>query len=314
MQLYNINNNNNHNMATTSSSGILLSQITKSRNILANRFASNSLGIFECHAHEIQAMIDHNQLDMTFTPEKNTNFKLGDYVHISLPDGAENDHKDAIYKIIEINPTTKECTVALDVMQIYGTIVGTYSPDHLIRADVDIKDGVVKKRENIFKLSYLQQTVLPSNTPNKIYVKYMLNSSLNKEKLDEIREELFDITETLQKTDVLYIISKAPPNETIINKLKDIWDRYKIFIVVECIANLQFDILSHSLVPQHIIMDDAETEFVMKKFNITHLSQFPEISRFDPVARAICLRPGQVCRIIRPSKTSITTDYFRLCV
>jgi DNA-directed RNA polymerase subunit H (RpoH/RPB5) len=50
------------------------------------------------------------------------------------------------------------------------------------------------------------------------------------------------------------------------------------------------------------------------KYNITDKNQFPDISRFDPVARAIGLRPGQVCHIIRPSKTAIETDYYRVCV
>ena len=43
-------------------------------------------------------------------------------------------------------------------------------------------------------------------------------------------------------------------------------------------------------------------------------SQLPEISRYDPVALVIGLRPGEVCKIIRPSPTAITTEYFRLCI
>ena len=52
----------------------------------------------------------------------------------------------------------------------------------------------------------------------------------------------------------------------------------------------------------------------MKKYNITDKVQFPDISRFDPVARAIGLRPGQLCHIIRPSKTSIKANYYRICI
>ena len=51
----------------------------------------------------------------------------------------------------------------------------------------------------------------------------------------------------------------------------------------------------------------------MKRYNITDKVQFPNISRFDPVARAIGLRPGQVCGITRPSKTSIESNYYRIC-
>jgi DNA-directed RNA polymerase subunit H (RpoH/RPB5) len=43
-------------------------------------------------------------------------------------------------------------------------------------------------------------------------------------------------------------------------------------------------------------------------------TQFPDISRFDPVAQIIGIRPGQVCEIIRPSKTAISAYYYRICV
>ena len=50
-----------------------------------------------------------------------------------------------------------------------------------------------------------------------------------------------------------------------------------------------------------------------KRYNIVNDTELPEISRYDPVAQAIGMRPGQICKIIRPSKTAITTDYYRIC-
>ena len=50
------------------------------------------------------------------------------------------------------------------------------------------------------------------------------------------------------------------------------------------------------------------------KMNIVDNSKIPEISRFDPVAIAIGLRPGDICEIIRPSITSITGTYYRYCI
>jgi DNA-directed RNA polymerase subunit H (RpoH/RPB5) len=61
-------------------------------------------------------------------------------------------------------------------------------------------------------------------------------------------------------------------------------------------------------------MNKNQVREVMIRYNITDLNQIPDISRFDPVARAIGLRPGDVCHIIRPSKTSIKTNYYRICV
>jgi DNA-directed RNA polymerase subunit H len=127
-------------------------------------------------------------------------------------------------------------------------------------------------------------------------------------------DDLFVLTETLKKNDTLYIIIKDNVNETLINELKHIWERDGIFIIIENIKCLQFNILNHILVPNHNVMNDNEVKDVMIKYNIIDKNQFPDISRFDPVSRAIGLRPGQVCHIIRPSKTAIEADYYRICV
>ena len=122
------------------------------------------------------------------------------------------------------------------------------------------------------------------------------------------------MTETLKKSDTLYIIIKDDTNETLINELKHIWEKDGIFIIIENIKRLQFNILKHALVPEHKVMNKNQVREVMIRYNITDLNQIPDISRFDPVARAIGLRPGDVCHIIRPSKTSIKTNYYRTCV
>jgi DNA-directed RNA polymerase subunit H (RpoH/RPB5) len=98
------------------------------------------------------------------------------------------------------------------------------------------------------------------------------------------------------------------------NELKHIWESDGIFIVIESIKRLQFNILKHTLVPEHRILNNNEVTEIMKKYNITDKAQFPDISRFDPVARVIGLRPGEVCHIIRPSKTAIEANYYRVCV
>ena len=71
--------------------------------------------------------------------------------------------------------------------------------------------------------------------------------------------------------------------------------------------------MDNRLVPPHRPLNDTEKEAVKKEYNILEESQFPEISRFDPVALAIGLRPGQVVEIIRSSPTALTTKYYRLC-
>lgn len=148
----------------------------------------------------------------------------------------------------------------------------------------------------------------------KIYIRFYLTKMIRPANIQEMIDDLFNLEEVLTKDDTLFIITKDEMNETIINELKHIWEKDGIFIVIENIKRLQFNILKHVLVPEHIIMDDKEVEEVMKKYNIKHKIEFPDISRFDPVARVIGLRPGDVCRIIRASKTAITTEYYRVCI
>lgn len=155
---------------------------------------------------------------------------------------------------------------------------------------------------------------IPLEQNKKIYIRYYLGKALRPNNLQEMIDDLFILTETLSKNDTLYIIIKDDVNETLINELKHIWEKDGILIIIENIKRLQFNILKHILVPEHKIMNDDEIKLMCAKYNITNMEQLPEISRFDPVARAICLRPGQICHIIRPSKTSITSDYYRVCV
>ena len=75
-----------------------------------------------------------------------------------------------------------------------------------------------------------------------------------------------------------------------------------------------FNILDHKLVPEHRVMSEEEKQDIKQKYNIVKDSEFPEISRYDPVAMVIGLRPGMVCEITRSSKTAIQSKYYRLCI
>jgi len=153
-----------------------------------------------------------------------------------------------------------------------------------------------------------------TETPKKkIYIRYYLTSRPAPKNIQEMIDDLYVLTETLKKTDSLFIIIKDEPNETLINEIKHIWEADGIFIVIESIKRLQFNILEHTLVPPHRVLTESEVDTIMKRYNIIDKIQFPNISRFDPVARVIGLRPGQVCEIIRPSKTSIESKYYRIC-
>jgi DNA-directed RNA polymerase subunit H (RpoH/RPB5) len=117
----------------------------------------------------------------------------------------------------------------------------------------------------------------------------------------------------LSNTDSLIIVMKSEMNDANVAALNQIWDQSGIHIVIFSLDRLQFNILEHTYVPKHTIMTEEETQAMMAKYNIANPDMLPNISRYDPVAMAIGMRPGQVCKIERFSKTAVSTPYFRIC-
>jgi len=151
-------------------------------------------------------------------------------------------------------------------------------------------------------------------TKRKMYIRYFITKALRPQNIQEMLDDLFSLEEVLTKEDTLFIIIKEDINDTITQLLRHIWEQDGIFIVIQNIKRLQFNILEHSLVPFHRVLNTEEVDDVKKRYNIKDNGQFPDISRFDPVAQVIGLRPGQVCEIIRPSKTAIQAYYYRICI
>ena len=158
--------------------------------------------------------------------------------------------------------------------------------------------------------------LLKTKEDKKVYIKYSLSSKQVRwqNTLDETIEDLYFIDNTLTKDDDLIIIINEEPNDNLINKLKYIYDTDGIFIVVHNIARLQFNILNHTLVPDCKVLNKKEREEMIIKYNINNDKQLPEISRFDPQALALCVRPGQICEFNRKSVNSMNASYYRICV
>jgi DNA-directed RNA polymerase subunit H (RpoH/RPB5) len=148
----------------------------------------------------------------------------------------------------------------------------------------------------------------------KIYIRYYLGKTLRPQNIQEMIDDLYNLEEILEKQDTLMIITKEDMNESLMNLLKHIWEQDGIMIIIQSIKRLQTNILEHVLVPPHRVLSVIEKNELKRKYNIENDAQFPEISRFDAVSQVIGLRPGQICEIIRPSKTAIMTKYYRICV
>ena len=74
-----------------------------------------------------------------------------------------------------------------------------------------------------------------------------------------------------------------------------------------------FDIMSHDLVPLHIIILDKERKELLEKYNITP-ENLPKILDSDPVIKSIGAKPGQITKIVRKSHTAKEAIAYRLVI
>jgi DNA-directed RNA polymerase subunit H (RpoH/RPB5) len=155
--------------------------------------------------------------------------------------------------------------------------------------------------------------MLLKKSNKKTYVKYHLDKTLRPTNLYDYIEDLINLDNILNKTDDLIIIIKDEPNDSLKMTLANFWQQEGVFINVINIKRLQFNILNHELVPPHRVLNVEEADIIKKQYNIMDDSQIPDISRFSPVSQVIGIRPGQMCEIIRPSKTAIKSKFYRIC-
>jgi DNA-directed RNA polymerase subunit H (RpoH/RPB5) len=175
------------------------------------------------------------------------------------------------------------------------------------------KDFGINEVNTLIQTKQMDMLLKKTTTDKSVYVKYHLAKSLRPVNIYEYIEDLFTLEEVLQKKDDLIVIMKDEPNDTIRKTLTDIWEKDGIFIIVINIKRLQYNIMKHQLVPEHIVMSQEEAAAIKQKYNIHDDSQIPDISRFSPVSQVIGLRPGELCRIYRPSKTAIKAEFYRIC-
>lgn len=173
----------------------------------------------------------------------------------------------------------------------------------------------INEVDAMYSNSQLDMLLKHNESERKAYIKYYLTAKqIRPQNLDDIIEDLFIIENVLTKDDTLVIITEDEPNDTIVTKLKYLYDHDGIFVVIHNIRRLQFNILNHKLVPECTILQGNDVDDLKKKYNISNPMQLPEISRFDPQALAMCLRPGNICEFKRNSATAMFYNYYRICV
>jgi DNA-directed RNA polymerase subunit H (RpoH/RPB5) len=148
---------------------------------------------------------------------------------------------------------------------------------------------------------------------NKIYIWYYLKTTLQVQVISKKVEELFTVEEALTPDDTLFIITTKDNNSAShMTELNNLWHRHKIFVILYGIRRLQFNALTHSLVPPHRKLLTHEVDELRHKYQSKD-EILKTISRFDAIAQLIELRPGDICEIIQSNTMSITSLEYRVC-
>lgn len=183
----------------------------------------------------------------------------------------------------------------------------------------DYEDFSINEIDVMFTNSQLDMLLTHTEHKSKIYIKYYFSlkqtaKQIRPQNLDTIIDDLYHIDNILDINDTLIVIIDEEPNETIINRIKYLYEKEGIFVVIHNIKRLQFDIFDHIMIPEVQLMTVEEMNQLKINLNLKSLKLLPEISRFDPLALALTLRPEQVIKITRSSPTALTSDFYRICV
>lgn len=189
--------------------------------------------------------------------------------------------------------------------------------EYLKNIDYNINDYNSFDLNNIGILVENEQLdmLLTDSKNKKVYVKfYIFKSNLRLNVINEMISDLYVLEEILNPDDTLIIIIKDIPNASTKDIQSQIFSDENKFINIFGLDTLQFNILEHTLVPKHTVLSNDEIKEVKETYNISNNNQFPTISRFDPPVMAINAKPGDIIKIERSCKNSISSNYYRLCI
>lgn len=162
---------------------------------------------------------------------------------------------------------------------------------------------------------------LSKNGKELIQVHYEVDSTrTNHKKLTKRIEDIISKLESPEKSKDLTIIFLVRDGMTpsVKEAIRLLSDKYEVFIQIFPIRNLMYNCTKHKSVPQHIRITKTEYEVYLQDFldslHIESLENLPKIFDTDPVAMFIGLRPGEMCKIIRPSMSAGEHIVYRYCV
>jgi|TARA_B100000886_G_scaffold890_1_gene645 DNA-directed RNA polymerase subunit H (RpoH/RPB5) len=184
--------------------------------------------------------------------------------------------------------------------------------------DTDAHDSITMAEINAMNSSSNTSSNLDfevqDTTDKKCSIFYYLkpNQSIKQSVLEDMVMSYYE--ENDKSKCIFIIIIQGTINDTVQKTIKHLWKKHQEYVVVYEVKHLLVNLLEHSYVPKHEKLTEIEKQALYSSKNILEDKQMPEISMFDPMAKVLLLKPGEVCKITRYNKISFMDDFYRLCV
>ncbi len=187
-----------------------------------------------------------------------------------------------------------------------------YKVNHLQSASPADVDRQIQNEELNFMVTPTPGVAPPGGA---VHVRFHIDKALRQIHIHTLAEQIGELGGFVRDTDTVVLVSKDLANDSVKAALTNVWVNGGPYIVVRALAELQFDVLRHRKVPPHRVLTESEVREFAKKQMLgkNGTKNLAGISRYEPAARAILMRPGHVCEILRPSQCAGEYKYYRLC-
>jgi DNA-directed RNA polymerases I, II, and III subunit RPABC1 len=193
------------------------------------------------------------------------------------------------------------------VMNLSEEVYKSFSTVREMLADrgLDVTSLLAHDFEALKKLSTVKSIFTIDDASSGVRIIYNLNSKL---KFSDVRKLLDD--DDSKAAGTLILITKDKMNTTNAKQINELNPSTESFEIGE----LMFNISRHVLVPKHEALRDEDTiTQILNMYGLKSRHQLPLITRTDPMARYLGLRPGHLVRITRYSPAGEYVLY-RCCV
>ena len=148
----------------------------------------------------------------------------------------------------------------------------------------------------------------------KIFIKYLISTKIRNNSLKNYLNDFLEENPEIDPgTTDFIIILKDKANDSLLKVVDDFYSEKNIYINLFYIKSLLINILKHEYVPDHKIISDNDFKEMKSTYNLNSRYQLPIINRHDAVANVLGIRPGEIVKITRPSKTAGQYISYRCC-